>query len=164
MGIAAVTVCALVLGGCASPQSMDGTILSRLPAGAPGSPPPAPQFTTTGPGVVVTPIAPVGPSPALSDPAEQLKRYNQIDQQALQDQERAIQAEDALRQAQAMAPPVTSVYYGGYGGWAPYGGWYGPAWGYSPGWYGSSWGGGYYGGRYGRHGRGRTSVYINGVW
>jgi hypothetical protein len=83
-----------VLSGCAYPpaQGAPGQILSRLPAGAPGAAPAAPQLTQA-----------------------EKDRYKQIDQQVMDQQ-------DQLDRARAWAEMVeaTPVYYSGYAYETPY--------------------------------------------
>lgn len=104
----ASTAGALALTGCAvQPTS---TILSRLPE--PGA---------TG-------------QPHALTPAER-KRYDEIDRQALREQNDAMAAEAAIRAWSYYAPPPPVTFYGGYsnGGWGP--GWgTGFSYGY-PGWW-----------------------------
>ncbi|WP_347554026.1 hypothetical protein [Robbsia sp. KACC 23696] len=111
---------ALLLGACATqtvgPAAPPGTVLSRLPAGTPGA---------------ATPTPDTEPSEA-----EKADRYNQIDRQALREQEQSIDIERAAAAAVAAAPryygapdPWYPSYYGGYdrygrGGWGyPRSGW-----------------------------------------
>ncbi|MGU7780248.1 hypothetical protein [Burkholderia sp. PU8-34] len=99
---------ALALAGCAVQPS--STILSRLPeSGASGG------------------------QPRVLTPAER-KRYDEIDRQALREQNDAMAAEAAARAWSYYAPPPVTVYGGYYGG-----GW-GPRWGTGvtygyPGWW-----------------------------
>jgi hypothetical protein len=125
----------VLLAACAGAPSRpagtvaDGTILSRLPPGAPGS-------------IVYAPERPLSPE-------EKARRYNQIDRQALQEQEDAIAAARAAAIAAAAAPryydyygPAYPAYYGGYGrypGYDGYNGWGYPRSGWSVG-VGSGWG------------------------
>ncbi|MCY0387876.1 hypothetical protein OVY01_11640 [Robbsia sp. Bb-Pol-6] len=146
----ALTVLAGLAGCAAPPLAPDGTILSRLPADAPGA-------------AASSAIAP------LPDADEQARRYDQIDRQALQDSENAIRADAAARAASALAAQSPLYYgdgYGGYGWTGPaFYGWGGPAfycWG-GPGWYGYGYGYGPSG--YGGGWRGpRSGVFIGRRW
>ncbi|MGI4855916.1 MAG: hypothetical protein ACRYHA_03120 [Janthinobacterium lividum] len=133
-------VAAVALTACAQPPiAPDGTILSRLPPGAPGA------------------AAPVATTPP-PDADEQARRYNQIDRQALKDSESAIRADETARALAAQSSVSLGYGYGGYG-------WGGPAY-YGPGWYGGWYGGGWYGrGGYGRGWGGpRSGVFIGQSW
>ena len=124
---------ALLLAACAGAPSHpaayvpDGTILSRLPPGSPGAATYTPEHPLTA--------------------EEKARRYNQIDRQALQEQEQSIAAARAAAIAAAAAPryydyygPSYPAYYGGgYGGYGRYGGWGYPRSGWSVG-VGSNWG------------------------
>lgn len=109
---------ALLLGACTTPPAgaritaPAGTILSRLPPGTPG----AATFT-----------------PEREPSAEEkARRYDELDRQALREQDEVFRAEEAAAIAAAAARRnnvYATPYYGGYGG---YGGWNG--WGGGNGW------------------------------
>ncbi|MBN3569992.1 MULTISPECIES: hypothetical protein [Burkholderia] len=88
-GMAAGT---LALAGCAMPPPTS-TILSRLPE----------------------PGASGGQPPVLS--SAERKRYDEIDQQVLREQNSAMAAEAAARAWAYYSPPPVTVYGGYYGGW-----------------------------------------------
>ncbi|WP_175881126.1 hypothetical protein [Burkholderia sp. BCC0044] len=82
----------LALAGCAMPPPT-ATILSRLPE----------------------PGASSGQPPVLS--SAERKRYDEIDQQVLREQNSAMAAEAAARAWAYYSPPPVTVYGGYYGGW-----------------------------------------------
>ena len=90
--LTSVAACTLALAGCAMPPPTS-TILSRLPE----------------------PGASGGQPPALS--SAERKRYDEIDQQVLREQNSAMAAEAAARAWAYYSPPPVTVYGGYYGGW-----------------------------------------------
>lgn len=121
------------------------------PARPVGAVPPASALTPA-------PVASVQPrQPSAAEIAKQrMDRYNEIDRKALEDQDRAYQADDAIRQAEASAPVYYNTWTPAYTWYEPtYGAWYEPAWTYS---YDSGW-------RYHYGYRGyRPGVFVGGGW
>ncbi|SDV49294.1 hypothetical protein [Chitinasiproducens palmae] len=117
------------------------------PYGYPPAATPSAQPYYAPPGTAPTPgtAVPARPYSGPLTPTEK-QRYDQIDQQVLREQDRAMRDEEIARTVVVAPAPVYPVAYPG---------WYGPAWGgpvwAAPAW-GPSWGGWYGGGGWGRRG------------